>query len=92
MIVKFIVCNWGGQNIGSKFFLVIFNFYIVDFVEIEYDEEKFAICVLIILVISGGLYNCMDIIIIVIGVTYELKDDRIVINGFGCDHNIDKKY
>jgi len=61
-------------------------------VEIEYDEEKFATCVLTTSVTSGGLYNRMDIITTAIGATYELKDDRIVINGSGCDHNIDKKH
>lgn len=61
-------------------------------VEIEYDEKKFATCVLTTSVTSGGLYNRMDIITTAIGATYELKDDRIVINGSGCDHHFDKKH
>jgi len=54
-------------------------------VDIEYDEEQFASCMLTTSVSSGGLYNRMDIITSAIGAEYELNEERIVVKGTGCN-------
>lgn len=57
-------------------------------VRIEYDENKFSSCTLTTALSGGGLYNRMDIITSAIGAKYELKEDRIVIEGAGCDYRL----
>ncbi len=57
-------------------------------VRIEYDENKFSSCTLTTALSGGGLYNRMDIITSAIGARYELKDDRIVIKGAGCNYRL----
>jgi transmembrane sensor len=59
-------------------------------VRIEYDENKFSSCTLTTALSGGGLYNRMDIITSAIGAKYELKDDRIVIEGAGCNYRLKK--
>jgi transmembrane sensor len=56
-------------------------------VNIVYDETKFATCILTTSISGRGLFNRMDIITTAIGATYELKEDRIVIRGAGCNHH-----
>jgi transmembrane sensor len=55
-------------------------------VQIEYDVDKFSSCTLTTAISGGGLYNRMDIITSAIGASYELKEDRIVIQGSGCNY------
>ena len=55
-------------------------------VNIEYDADKFSSCTLTTSVSGGGLYNRMDIITSAIGAKYEVKEDRIVITGEGCNY------
>ena len=55
-------------------------------VHIDYDADKFSSCTLTTSVSGGGLYNRMDIITSAIGAHYELKEDRIVISGTGCNY------
>ena len=59
-------------------------------VNIDYSAEKFASCTLTTSVSGGGLYNRLDIITSAIGATYELKEDRIVIKGAGCNYPVKK--
>lgn len=54
-------------------------------VEIEFDEVLLSSCTLTTSISDGGLYNRLDIITSAIGAKYELKDNRIVISGAGCD-------
>lgn len=56
-------------------------------VKIEYDETRFASCVLTTSLSGRGLFNRMNVITSAIGATYELKEDRIVIRGTGCNHH-----
>ncbi|MBT1698394.1 FecR domain-containing protein [Fulvivirgaceae bacterium PWU4] len=54
-------------------------------VDIEFDEMLFSSCTLTTSISEGGLYNRLDIITSAIGAKYELKENRIVISGAGCD-------
>ena len=54
-------------------------------IEIEFDEDQFSSCTLTTLVSGGDLYNRLDIITQAIGASYEVKEDRIVISGSGCN-------
>lgn len=54
-------------------------------VEVEFDEALFSSCTLTTSISDGGLFNRLDIITSAIGAKYELKEDRIVISGPGCD-------
>lgn len=54
-------------------------------VDIEFDETLFSSCTLTTSLSEGGLYNRLNIITSAIGAKYELKENRIVISGAGCD-------
>jgi hypothetical protein len=54
-------------------------------VDIEFDETLFSACTLTTSISDGGLYNRLDIITSAIGAKYELKENRIVVSGAGCD-------
>lgn len=53
-------------------------------VDIVYDEGKFAACTLTTSITGQNIYNRLDIICKVIGSSYEVKGDRIMIDGPGC--------
>jgi hypothetical protein len=55
-------------------------------VDIIYDEPKFLGCTLTTTISDGDIYNRLDIICKVIGASYEVKEDRILISGAGCNN------
>lgn len=55
-------------------------------VDIVYDQKKFSGCMLTTAISDGDIYNRLDIICKVIGASYEIKEDRIVISGSGCNN------
>lgn len=54
-------------------------------VDIAFDETLFSSCTLTTSISEGGLYNRLDIITSAIGAKYEIKENRIVISGAGCE-------
>ncbi|MGC3946394.1 MAG: FecR family protein [Chryseolinea sp.] len=54
-------------------------------VDISFDKNKFASCVLTTSISDGGIYNRLDIICEAIGADYTINDEEIVVTGPGCD-------
>jgi ferric-dicitrate binding protein FerR (iron transport regulator) len=54
-------------------------------VKIEFDETLFSSCELTTVIAEDGIYKRLDIICDAIGTAYTVQDDRIVINGTGCN-------
>jgi ferric-dicitrate binding protein FerR (iron transport regulator) len=54
-------------------------------VNIEFDEVIFSSCELTTVIADEGIYSRLDIICDAIGTHYTLDEDRIIINGTGCN-------
>jgi len=54
-------------------------------VDILFDKNRFASCVLTTSISDGGIYNRLDIICEAIGAEYEINEGQIMITGSGCD-------
>ena len=53
-------------------------------VDIVYDETIFSGCALTTAISDEDIYSRLDIICRVLGASYEVEEDRILINGSGC--------
>lgn len=54
-------------------------------VDLVFDNEIFSSCTLTTFISDGDLYNRLDIICKAIGAHYSLKENRIEIDGSGCN-------
>lgn len=54
-------------------------------IDIEFDEAIFSSCAMTTVISDDDFYNRLDIICNAIGISYTRDNDRIVINGSGCN-------
>lgn len=70
------------ETSASKIFETLEKVYGIDLV---FDKHKFSSCLLNTTISDDELYKKLDVICQAIGGSYELKEDKIVITGKGCE-------
>ena len=53
-------------------------------VDIVYDEQVFASCILTTSIYDGDLYNRLEAICGAVDATFRVEEDKIVVSGPGC--------
>ncbi len=54
-------------------------------VDIVFDEQRFSTCAMTTSISDGGIYNRLSNICKAIGATYTLNENKIIIQGTGCN-------